>query len=149
MLFLAVGKHMCLQLLSFCPNVINKQLKFSVRRGRLHLIFHLLFFLLFFSLSLLLLSFFLSLSPPAWNMEVELAVDFFLLLLGLVSGSLSSLSDLVTGADAYRIQSTNVTITLLVINILQNTVNKHALYYTTSIFLIVYLFTYVFVCVLD
>ncbi len=130
------GKHMCLQLLSFCPNVTNKQLKFSVQRGHLHLIFHLLFFLLFFSLSLLLLSFFLSLSPPAWNMEVELAEDFFLLLLVLVSGSLSWLSDLVTGADACKIQSKNLTITLLVIHILQNTVNKHALYYTTSLFLI-------------
>ncbi len=61
-------------------------------------------------------------------MEVELAEDFFLLLLGLVSGSLPSLSDLVTGADAYKIQSTNLTITLLVIHILQNTVNKHALH---------------------
>lgn len=104
MLCLAVGKHMYLQFLSFCPNVSNKQ--FSVQRGRLRLVFYLLFFLLFFSLSLLFLSFFLSsLSPPAWNIELELAVDFFLLLLGLVSGSLSSLSDLVTGADAYRIQS--------------------------------------------
>ncbi len=69
-------------------------------------------------------------------MEVELAEDFFLLLLGLVSGSLSWLSDLVTGADACKIQSKNVTISLLVINILQHTVNKHALDYTTSLFLI-------------
>ncbi len=67
-------------------------------------------------------------------MEVELAEDFFLLLLGLVSGSLSWLSDLVTGADACKIQSKNVTISLLVINILQHTVNKHALDYTTFTF---------------
>ena len=41
----------------------------------------------------------LSLSPDAWNMDAEPAVDFFFGLDDFVSSSLSSLSDLAAAQD--------------------------------------------------